>query len=219
MIGCLRYGTGLFTTTDLLLAQDKAKSVYDCKERCRANHKCKIFHWNQESKNCLIKSGLPEGRVAFKIDKFAILGVPFCSDVSIIWPEFKKLPPYASNQKTNAQSAIDAATSTSFASSYYFTSTTTTDTITISTSTSTSSTTTTTTLPSTTSPAAATTKITNTKTSTATSSTSTTTATTTTTSTSTTTTTTTYPTTTTTTITSSSTTSQQTVSLKRIIER
>ena len=98
-LGCFRYGTGLNFSSNIL-EKFKTNSALECRERCRANSKCKLFNWNQESQNCFSRSEIPNEINVFISVKFAIVGLTDCSDVSILWPEYKYMFTSVSSQNT-----------------------------------------------------------------------------------------------------------------------
>ena len=99
ILGCFRYGTGLNFNSNIL-EECKTNTALECREICRANSKCKLFHWNQDSKNCFSRSEIPNDINVFISVKFAIVGLTDCSDVSLLWPEYKHFFTSPSTQNT-----------------------------------------------------------------------------------------------------------------------
>ena len=103
-----------------VISQTSQPTVLQCKSQCENDAgKCKLYNWNQRSQNCFTRAFIPGGIGVFTQVAEAIVGVPNCKNIAIIWPEI--FPAIVST--------ITTATTTTTTTNFTTTATTTTTTV------------------------------------------------------------------------------------------
>jgi hypothetical protein len=90
----------------------KTDSALICQKKCQEFPECKLFNWNQKSKNCFLRTDLPVGKDSFVNSPMAIVGARDCSNFEIIWPEVYPPPTLTTTIGTTTTTTTGTTTAT-----------------------------------------------------------------------------------------------------------